>query len=224
MFSQDFANLLTRLTMQDYPEDGQGHMSQVQHGSKMLVDIPDDLALPSVQVNGKVYFVNELLQQSTNGYFIPMKLFQAWVGPMLETEVLCLEYRVLQTDVSSETYRFSWLHLSLCRKSCSWSRASHCPCLNLFLHIRGAFKLFTGPFHIYTIHWNKGWADGNIRVISFFSRAHAQSTPHKVRRPVGSHHVPHHLCQWMMHQWTFQSSGTNIMWSTVTTGHTHGQL
>ncbi|KAI9566584.1 hypothetical protein HD554DRAFT_2174244 [Boletus coccyginus] len=73
----DFANPLTRLTMQDYSKDRQGQMSQVQHGSKMLMDLLDDLAPPSVQVNGKVFFVYKLLQQSVKGYFIPMKLFQA---------------------------------------------------------------------------------------------------------------------------------------------------
>lgn len=102
--------------MQDYPEDGQGRMSQVQHGSKMLVGLPDNLALPSVRVDGKVFFVNELLQQDTKGYFIPTRLFQAQVGPTPESEVLSLEYRVSQTDVSTETCRSSRLHPSLCRK------------------------------------------------------------------------------------------------------------
>lgn len=93
--------------MQDYPEDGQGRMSQVQHGSKVLVGLPDDLAPPSVRVDGKVFFVNELLQRSTKGYFIPTKLFQARVGPTPETEVLSLGHRVSPTDVSSETSLFS---------------------------------------------------------------------------------------------------------------------
>lgn len=102
--------------MQDYPEDGQGRMSQVQHGSKMLMGLPDDLAPPSVRVDGKIFFVYELLQQSAKGYFIPTKLFQARVGPTPETEVLSLGHRVFQTDVSSETCHFSQFHLTLCRK------------------------------------------------------------------------------------------------------------
>lgn len=93
--------------MQDYPEDGQGRMSQVQHGSKMLVGLPDGLAPPSVRVNGKVFFVDELLQQSTKRYFVPTKLFQARVGPTPVTEVLSLGHRVSQTDVSSQTCRSS---------------------------------------------------------------------------------------------------------------------
>ena len=101
--------------MQDYPEDGQGRMSQVQHGSKMLVGLPDDLAPPSVWVDGKIFFVNQLLQQSTKGYFIPTKLFQARVSPTPGTQVLSLGHRVSQTDISSETCRFSRYRLRLCR-------------------------------------------------------------------------------------------------------------
>ena len=52
--------------MQEYPEDGQGQMSQVHHGSKMLEDLPDGLAPPCVRVDCVVYFVDELLQQSTS--------------------------------------------------------------------------------------------------------------------------------------------------------------
>ncbi|KAI6004294.1 hypothetical protein EDD15DRAFT_2459301 [Pisolithus albus] len=48
--AMDFANPLTRFAMQEYPEDGQGHMSQVHHGSKMLEDLPDGLALKSLMV------------------------------------------------------------------------------------------------------------------------------------------------------------------------------
>lgn len=63
--------------MQDYPKHGQGQMSQVQHGSKILTGLLDTLAPPAAHINGKVYFVNKLLQQSTEGYFIPTKFFQA---------------------------------------------------------------------------------------------------------------------------------------------------
>ena len=63
--------------MQEYPEDGQGWISQVHHGSKMLEDLPDGLAPPCVHVDRVVYFVDELLQQSTGQYFILKKFFQA---------------------------------------------------------------------------------------------------------------------------------------------------
>ena len=109
--------------MQDYPEDEQGQMSQVQHGSKMLLGLPDDLAPPSVHVNSKIFIINELLQQSTKKYFIPMKLFQVRVSPMPETEVLSLGHRVSQTDVSGEMYHFSWFHLSLYRKGLRLTRS-----------------------------------------------------------------------------------------------------
>ena len=90
--------------MQDYPEDGQGHMSQVHHGQKMLEELPDGLAPPSVRVNHDIYLVNELLQQSSKQYFIPKKFFQAKLGPTSETEVLALGHKVSWTEVSYLTY------------------------------------------------------------------------------------------------------------------------
>ncbi|KAG2132739.1 uncharacterized protein EDB93DRAFT_1255149 [Suillus bovinus] len=72
----DYSNPLTRFCMQDYPEDGRGNMSQVHHGSKMLHELPEELLVPSVCVNGGIYFRNELLQ-STTGFFIPTRFFQA---------------------------------------------------------------------------------------------------------------------------------------------------
>ena len=39
--------------MQDYPKDRWGQMSQVQHGSKMLMGLLDEFTPPSVQVVGK---------------------------------------------------------------------------------------------------------------------------------------------------------------------------
>ncbi|KAI9455954.1 hypothetical protein HD554DRAFT_1998240, partial [Boletus coccyginus] len=74
--AMDFANPLTRFAMQKYPENGQGRMSQVHHGSKMLEDLPDGLAPPCVHVDCAIYFVNELLRQLTGQYFIPKKFFQ----------------------------------------------------------------------------------------------------------------------------------------------------
>ncbi|KAF8444474.1 hypothetical protein L210DRAFT_957941 [Boletus edulis BED1] len=131
----DFANPLTRLTMQDYP---------------MLMGLPDDLASPSVQVNGKVFFVDELLQQSTKGYFISTKLFQARVGPTLETKVLSLGNRVSQTDkgfavdleqviVPVSTFSRTFEELSSCSDASGVT--------------------FTGSSHIYSIYYNglSGW-------------------------------------------------------------------
>ncbi|KAG1761957.1 hypothetical protein EDD22DRAFT_752234, partial [Suillus occidentalis] len=70
--AKDYANPLTRLAMQDYPEDGGKGMSQVFNGTKMLLDLPSP---PAVQVNRTVYFTDELLQESSGGYFIPNRFF-----------------------------------------------------------------------------------------------------------------------------------------------------
>ncbi|KAF8833804.1 hypothetical protein BDN67DRAFT_868821, partial [Paxillus ammoniavirescens] len=94
----DFANPLTRFVMQDYPEDGQGRMLQVHHGNKMLEGLPDDLAPPCVRVDGSIYFVNKLVQQQGNQYFIPKKFFQARLSlPPAEATVLSLGHKVQQT-------------------------------------------------------------------------------------------------------------------------------
>ncbi|KAG1756925.1 hypothetical protein EDD22DRAFT_957306 [Suillus occidentalis] len=60
--AKDYANPLTRLMMQDYPEDGRKGMLQVFNGRKMLLDLPSP---PVVQVNRTVYFTDELLQESS---------------------------------------------------------------------------------------------------------------------------------------------------------------
>ncbi|KAF8546850.1 hypothetical protein OG21DRAFT_1399235, partial [Imleria badia] len=95
--AMDFANPLTRFAMQEYPEDGQGRMSQVHHGMKMLDDLPDALAPPCARVDCSVYFVNELLQQSTGQFFIPKKFFQARMQGSLEPTVLALGHRASET-------------------------------------------------------------------------------------------------------------------------------
>lgn len=99
---QDFANPLTWFAMQEYSKDGQTYMSQVHHGSKMLKDLLDGLAPPCICVNRVVYFVDELLQQSTGGYFIPKKFFQAKVSPegeSMEPTILALGHKVSKTVV-----------------------------------------------------------------------------------------------------------------------------
>lgn len=88
--------------MQEYPEDGQGRMSQVHHGSKMLEDLPDGLAPPCVRVNRAVYFVDELLQQSTGQYFIPKKFFQARMSReegRVERTIFALGHKVSKISV-----------------------------------------------------------------------------------------------------------------------------
>ncbi|KIK77013.1 hypothetical protein PAXRUDRAFT_17787 [Paxillus rubicundulus Ve08.2h10] len=72
--AKDYANPLMHLMMQDFPEDRGEGMSQVFHGEKLLHELP---SLPAVRVNGTIYFVNELLQESSMGYFIPERFFVA---------------------------------------------------------------------------------------------------------------------------------------------------
>lgn len=64
--------------MQDYPEDGGSGMSQVFHGQKMLLNLPSP---PTARVHGKIYFVNEILQEETGNYFIPERFFLANYDP-----------------------------------------------------------------------------------------------------------------------------------------------
>lgn len=61
--------------MQDFPEDGGSGMSQVFHGEKMLHELPSP---PAVRVDGHVYYVDELLQDLSGGYFIPERFFLAF--------------------------------------------------------------------------------------------------------------------------------------------------
>jgi hypothetical protein len=67
VISQDYVNPLTRFAIQNYPEDGGDRMLQVFNGTKMLLDLP---SLPAVRIDGTIYFINELLQESSKGYFI----------------------------------------------------------------------------------------------------------------------------------------------------------
>ncbi|KIK78067.1 hypothetical protein PAXRUDRAFT_165006 [Paxillus rubicundulus Ve08.2h10] len=106
----DFTNLLTQFTMQDYPKDGQGQMSQIHHGFKMLeglptawrtriLTLPDYLTFPCFHVKRNIFFVNKLLQQASKQYFILKKFFYAKLGPTSETEVLTLGHKASQTEM-----------------------------------------------------------------------------------------------------------------------------
>ncbi|KAH9949290.1 hypothetical protein B0H21DRAFT_889914 [Amylocystis lapponica] len=75
--AKDYANPLTRSSMEDYPIDGDGGMSQVFHAEKMLLEMPAEHMAPTVRVDGEIYFVNELLQLASDDYFIPERFFAA---------------------------------------------------------------------------------------------------------------------------------------------------
>jgi len=79
---EDYANPLTHFAMQDYLEDGGRGMSQVFNGEKMLFELP---LPPAAKVNREVYFVNELLQDSSGDYFIPKWFFIASYASMGDT-------------------------------------------------------------------------------------------------------------------------------------------
>ena len=49
-------------------------MSQVFNGTKMMFD---GCASPAARVEGKIYFVDELLQECSGSYFIPEHFFYA---------------------------------------------------------------------------------------------------------------------------------------------------
>ena len=170
-------------------------MSQVQHGSKMLTGLPDDLAPPSVRANSKVFFVNELLRQSTGGYFIPTRLFQARIGPTSETEVLALGHKVSQTNVSSKTCPFSRFHLSLCRKGLPLIRSKLLSLSQPFLARLRSFQVVLNSNSqvrfISTLFTGTGIDGREFRVVYSFPTAHAQSTLCEVRGSVGSHCTPH---------------------------------
>ncbi|KAG1837184.1 hypothetical protein DFJ58DRAFT_669093 [Suillus subalutaceus] len=74
LIAKDYANLLTRFAMQDYPEDSGEGMSQVFNGKKMLLDLPSP---PVARVDGMIYFTGELLQDDSGGYLIPEHFFDA---------------------------------------------------------------------------------------------------------------------------------------------------
>jgi hypothetical protein len=79
---EDYANPLTRFAMQDYPEDGGKGMSEVFNGEKMLFELPSP---PAAKVDGEIYFVNELLQDSSGDYFLPQRFFFASYGLSSDT-------------------------------------------------------------------------------------------------------------------------------------------
>ncbi|KAF8868695.1 hypothetical protein BD779DRAFT_1459482 [Infundibulicybe gibba] len=72
--SLDYANPLTRLAMTDYPKNEGSYFSDHFSGEKMLF-ASDDIATPSVSIDKKIFFVDELLQCRNGQYFIPQRFF-----------------------------------------------------------------------------------------------------------------------------------------------------
>jgi len=63
--------------MRFYPEDGEGTMSQMWHGSKWLKDLPDDLVTPMFihPVSKEHFYVGELTSCQDGSFFIPTRWF-----------------------------------------------------------------------------------------------------------------------------------------------------
>ncbi len=113
LFTQDYANPITRSCMQDFPIDCNGSMSQVHHASKMLLDLPAEYGPPSVRVNNELYFVNELVQLECGQYFIPQRYFRtpgdsatSKSGAQCDSNVKLGELRALGWPVSQSMVCF----------------------------------------------------------------------------------------------------------------------
>jgi hypothetical protein len=112
--------------MSDYPIDGGAGMSQVHHGEKMLIDTPPGTTTPTVRVNGKIFFVGELLQCASGAYFIPERFFQrdqALLDAPPTAAVYALGRDVKHTDVRYICFAFSLLmpsevRIPGCRRTC----------------------------------------------------------------------------------------------------------
>ncbi|KAG2079812.1 uncharacterized protein F5147DRAFT_749462 [Suillus discolor] len=96
---QDYANPLTCFAMQDYPEDCGKGMSQVFNSTKMLLDLPSP---PAARVDGMIYFVNELLQESSGAYFIPEQFFLG--SPVVEGFIINDEQEIIPTSTFARSY------------------------------------------------------------------------------------------------------------------------
>ncbi|KAI0040147.1 hypothetical protein FA95DRAFT_1464700, partial [Auriscalpium vulgare] len=84
--AKDFSNPLTRFCMEDYPEFLGQTMSEVRHGEKMLLDIPADVGTPMVRVDGKIFYVDELLETQSGSYFIPERFFNRAVSDTIPSQ------------------------------------------------------------------------------------------------------------------------------------------
>ncbi|KAF7797791.1 hypothetical protein EIP86_008993 [Pleurotus ostreatoroseus] len=74
--AKDYANPITRSSMEDYPIDAGESMMQACNARKMLLDLPPDIGPPTVRVDDTIYFVHELLQLRSGSFFIPERFFR----------------------------------------------------------------------------------------------------------------------------------------------------
>ncbi|KAJ7820162.1 hypothetical protein B0H14DRAFT_2600146 [Mycena olivaceomarginata] len=78
MFVLNFENRMYRILSPGqicrfYPEDAGNKLGEVWHGEKMMRDTPDHLLSPNIRHNGKMYYVNELVQRTDGSWFLPKR-------------------------------------------------------------------------------------------------------------------------------------------------------
>ncbi|KIO21109.1 hypothetical protein M407DRAFT_29269 [Tulasnella calospora MUT 4182] len=74
--ASDYSNPLTRSRMEDYPIFTSSSMSQVWNGTKMLLELPADLATPTARNASKIFWINKLTQLLDRSYFVPSRYFR----------------------------------------------------------------------------------------------------------------------------------------------------
>lgn len=71
--TQDFANPLVRPHLQLYPVISTNGISEVWHGEKLVKDIPDHVLTPMIKLEGRHFYVGELVRLKCGRYFIPLR-------------------------------------------------------------------------------------------------------------------------------------------------------
>ena len=108
--------------MQHYPTNAGTHMSEVQHGAKMLVDLPPEQGSPMVQVNSQSFFIHELLQLQSGEFFIPRRFFRncpSGVSNGSIEELMALGLLVENTTVSTCISFLKYMLIFVGRVLCS---------------------------------------------------------------------------------------------------------
>lgn len=90
---QDMANPHVRPHMTFLPHVDGKRMSQAWHGHKMVHDLPDHFLTPSVHINGRVYYVNEIVKRKSD-WFIPLR----WVTHGANHEICAVGYVVKESE------------------------------------------------------------------------------------------------------------------------------
>ncbi|TFY78662.1 hypothetical protein EWM64_g5350 [Hericium alpestre] len=74
--AKDIANPISRPNMIFYPEYMGNAMKELNNGSKLLRDVSDDVLTPSAKINGRMYYVGELVRHTQYRWFIPTRWLQ----------------------------------------------------------------------------------------------------------------------------------------------------